>query len=59
MSDQARAGRDEFLELIIIALIALELVVGVLTLRPLARVKGLPLPAVRVQGYGRAIFEPR
>jgi hypothetical protein len=32
VSDQARNRRDEFLELIIIALIALELVVGVLTL---------------------------
>ena len=32
LSDQARSRRDEFLELIIIALIALELVVGVATL---------------------------
>jgi hypothetical protein len=32
VSDQARSRRDEFLELIIIVLIALELVVGVLTL---------------------------
>ena len=32
VSDQARNRRDEFLELIIIFLIALELIVGVLTL---------------------------
>lgn len=32
LSDQSRAQRDEFLELIIIALIALELIVGVATL---------------------------
>jgi hypothetical protein len=32
LSDQARSRRDEFLELIIIALIALELVVGIATL---------------------------
>jgi hypothetical protein len=32
LSDQARSRRDEFLELIIIALIALELIVGVATL---------------------------
>ena len=32
LSDRARASRDEFLELVIIALIALELVVGVATL---------------------------
>ena len=32
LNDQARSRRDEFLELIIIALIALELIVGVATL---------------------------